>query len=99
MKQDQTPTALSLASRIGASVFGGFTFVWGLCALGTVLGVAAGLDYEDALGVLYVVALLVFATVFCWAFAARSHFVVWSVLGGGGVAMTVLAWLGQRALL
>ena len=99
VKYEQTPTRLQLASRVAASVFGGFGFVWGSVALGTVLGMAAGLDYEDALGLVYLVAFLVFVAAFCWAFVARSHVVVWSVLVGGGATMTLLAWLGQRALM
>jgi hypothetical protein len=99
VKHDRSPTKLQLASRISASLLGGFGFVWGLIALGTVLGTAAGLAYEDAKTLFYLFAFLVFAAVFCWAFAARSHVRVWCVLGGGGAAMTVLAWLGQRALL
>jgi hypothetical protein len=96
---DQTPPRLQLASRIAASLFGGFAFVWGFCALGTVLGVAAGLVYQDALALLYMVAFLVFAVAFCWAYAARSQLLVWAVLGGGGATMTLLAWFGRRALL
>lgn len=99
MKQDQLPTALQLTSRVFASLLGGFAFVWGVCALGTVLGVAAGLSFEDALTLQYLVAFLVFTATFCWAFAAPNHLIVWGVLGGGGATMTLLAWFGQRALM
>jgi hypothetical protein len=92
------PTPLQLVSRIAASLLGGFGFVWGFNALGTVLGVAAGLPYGDAQSLVYLFAFLVFVAAFCWAFAARSQLLVWGVLGGGGATMTLLAWLGLRAL-
>ena len=99
MHTEQPPTPLQVISRVGASLLGAFAFVWGLCALGTVAGIAVGLSYADSLTLLYLVAFFVFATAFCWAFIARSHLRVWCVLGGGGAAMTLLAWLGQRALM
>jgi hypothetical protein len=74
-------------------LLGGFTFVWGWNALGTVLGLAAGLPYDDAQTLVFLFAFLLFVAAFCWAFAARSLLLVWSVLGGGGATMTILAWL------
>jgi hypothetical protein len=91
-------TRLQLSSRVAASLLGGFGFVWGFNVLGTVLGVAAGLSYADAQSLVFLCAFLLFVSVFCWAFSARSQLLVWGVLGGGGATMTLLAWLGSRAL-
>lgn len=92
-------TTFELISRIGAGLLGSFGFSWGFITLGTVLGVAVGFAYEEALTLLYLFAFLVFATAFCWSFTARSHFWVWAVLAGGGAAMTALAWIGLGTLM
>ena len=99
VKNPSKPTKLQLTSRIAASVLGSYAFVWGFTALGTVLGVAAGLHYDVALTFVYLLAFLLFLVAFCWAFAARNLLLVWSVLGGGGATMTALAWLGLRSLM
>ncbi len=78
--------------RIAAAVLGGWVFVWGLTTFGIALGVAAGMDYDDARMLLYLVAFLVFLVVFCWTFAASSLKRVWLVLAGGGALMTAAAW-------
>src|SRR5688500_4407075 len=86
-----------IASRVAASLLGGWLFVWGFTVLGSVLATAAGMDYPEAVQLLYLLAFLLFLTVFCWAFAASSLARVWTVLGGGGALMTMLAWLMTRA--
>lgn len=91
-----TPTLL--ISRIAASLLGGYAFVWGFAALGLALGMHAGMDYEEAQTLVYLLAFLVFLTVFLWAFAARSLTRLWAVLAGGGAAMTGTAWLLARGL-
>ena len=92
------PAAPQLASRIAASLLGGYAFVWGWNALATVLGVWAGLPYHDAETLAYLIAFLLWVAAFCWAFAARNGALVWGVLAGGGATMTLLAWLASRAL-
>ena len=84
--------------RVGASLLGGYAFVWGFVALGTILGVTAGLTYAEAQTLTYLLAFLLFAATFCWAFSAKSVLRVWAVLAGGGVLMTALAWFGSKAL-
>jgi hypothetical protein len=96
---DTTPSAAQIASRIGAALLGGYGFVWGFVSLGIVLGVAAGLPYEEAQTLLFLLAFLLLLAAFCWAFVARSIARVWAVLAGGGAAMTGAAWLVQRNLL
>jgi hypothetical protein len=81
---------------VAASVLGGYVFVWGLVSAGTALLVKAGLSYGEAQTALYLLAFLVYLACFCWAIAATSLTRVWSVLAGGGLGMTVLAWLLAR---
>lgn len=87
-----------IASRIAASLLGGWTFTWGFVALGITLLVAAGMPYGEAQTLLYLLAFLVFLGLFLWAFAAPSVQRVWWVLAGGGLAMTAAAWALARGL-
>jgi hypothetical protein len=89
--------SLRIASRVAAGVFGGWLFTWGFVTLGISTAVAAGLPYNDARTLLFLLAFLVFLGVFLWAFAASSLARVWLLLAGGGAAMTGVAWwLAQR---
>jgi hypothetical protein len=94
------PPAMSLhvASRILASVFGGWLFTWGFVTLGIACAVGLGMSYGDARTLLYLLAFLVFLGMFLWAFAAASVARVWLLLGGGGAAMTGAAWLLSQRL-
>jgi len=92
-------TSLQVASRIAASVLGGYAFVWGFTTLAITLGVAAGMRYVEARTLAYLLAFLVFLACFCWSYAASSATRVWAVLAGGGMLMTCAAWLTMRALL
>jgi len=89
----------SIVSRIAASMLGGYLFVWGFVTLGNGLLLVAGMSFEDAHHLMYLLAFLVFLVVFCWSFVAASLARVWWVLGGGGAAMSVAAWFLSRALL
>lgn len=91
-------SASHVAGRIASSVLGGYVFVWGFTMLGISLGVWAGMPYDEARTLLYLIAFLVFLVVFCWAFAAASLARVWAVLAGGGAVMAGVAWLMVRAL-
>lgn len=92
-----TMRQLQIASRVAASVIGGWVFVWGFSTLGIAVLLAAGLTYVDARTLIYLLAFLVYLVAFCWAFATASATRAWLVLFGGGVAMTALAWLLLRA--
>ena len=91
-------TALSITSRVAASLLGGYAFVWGFTVLGIALLVLAGMSYHEAQTLAYLLAFLLFLGVLCWAFAAAKVWKVWAVLAGGGVAMTGAAWLLMPAL-
>jgi len=89
---------LHIASRIAASVFGGWLFTWGFVTLGIASAVALGMPYADARTLLYLLAFLVFLGMFLWAFAAASLVRVWLLLVGGGGLMTGAAWLLAQRL-
>jgi hypothetical protein len=93
------PSASHIAARIAASVFGGYAFCWGIVTLGIALLLIAGMPYGEAQTLLYLLAFLVFLVAFCWSFAAASLARVWTVLAGGGAAMTAVAWVLSRAAL
>jgi hypothetical protein len=82
-----------VGSRVAASLLGSYAFVWGFITLGTVLGVAAGMPYADAQTLLYLLAFLLFLVCFCWTYVEASTARAWSVLLGGGAAMTGAGWL------
>jgi hypothetical protein len=94
-----SPSPLVIASRIAAGVLGGYLFVWGFVTLGNGLLLAAGMSFEDAHHLMYLLAFPAYLVVFCWAFASASLARAWSVLAGGGAAMSVAAWYLARALL
>lgn len=88
-----------MASRIAASLLGGWGFTWGFVSLAIAGLVALGVPYGEAHTGTMLLAFLAFLGVFLWAFAAASVKRVWWVLGGGGAAMTLAAWLPSRSLL
>lgn len=90
---------LAIASRVAASLLGGYAFTWGFTALGVAGLVALGVDFHEAETGGLLLAFLVLLGVLLWAFAASRVARVWAVLAGGGALMTALAWALQRAIL
>jgi hypothetical protein len=88
-----TFTISHVVSRIAASLLGSYAFVWGFASFGCALGLAAGMTFDDARTLLFLLAFLVFLACFFWAFACARLLRVWAVLLGGGALMTVAAWL------
>lgn len=88
-----TATSARIASRIAASLLGGWLFTWSFTTLGIAALVALGMRYGEAQTLLSLLAFIVFLVVFLWSFAANSVARVWLVLAGGGGAMTLAAWL------
>jgi hypothetical protein len=92
------PSLTLIVSRVAASLLGSYAFVWGFVSLGTALGLAAGIAYDDALQLSSWFGYLLFVAAVCGAFAVSSLSRVWAVLGGGGALMTSAAWLLLRTL-
>ncbi|HEU4460766.1 MAG TPA: iron uptake protein [Methylibium sp.] len=99
MPSTATPNRLQIASRVGASLLGGWAFVWGFTTLAITGLVKFGQTYKEASTAAMLLAFVVFLVAFCWAFAAASVARVWAVLAGGAALMTGAAWLLQRSLL
>ncbi len=87
---------LQVVGRVAAGVVGGWFFAWGFVVLGITLLSAAGMGYGDAQMLAFLLAFLLYLTVFLWSFAAASLARVGLVLVGGGALMTALAWLMSR---
>jgi uncharacterized membrane protein HdeD (DUF308 family) len=81
-----------LTSRIAAAILGSYCLAYGFTALVTAVAITTSGDYDEGLLLAYLLAFLVYLAAFLWAFAARSLPIVWLVLGGGGAAMTGIAW-------
>lgn len=94
-----TASKLNIASRIAASLVGGYVFIWGLTAFGIVALAAMNVDFHEAETGMQMLAFLAFLAIFLWAFASARLVRLWVVLAGGGMLMTVAAWVLQRAAL
>lgn len=94
-----TAFKLNIASRIAASLIGGYAFTWGFTAFGITSLVAMSVDYHAAETGMQMLAFLAFLMVFLWAFSTASLIRLWVVLAGGGMLMTIAAWALQRAAL
>lgn len=94
----RTAGPLQIVSRMGAALGGGYVFTYGACALGIVLLVRAGMGFEQAEKLVYLLAFLLFLGLFCGAFAARRLLRLWLLLLGGGAATTAAAWWLARPM-
>ena len=94
-----TLTFPRVASRVLASLLGGWWFVWGFVSLGITGLVSLHMPYDEAYKLAMLLAFIVFLVAFCWAFAAANLLRVWAVLAGGGSLMTAAAWWLRNALL
>ena len=92
------PGRAHIASRVAASLLGGWAFVWGFVTLSIAGQVALGLPYAEAYTASMLLAFLVFLVAFCAAIGAASLARVWLVLAGGGALMTGAGWLLQSTL-
>lgn len=82
-----------VVARVGASLLGGWLFVWGFIAAGIATLLSLGMSFDDARNLTHLLAFLVYLTAACWAFIASRLSLVCAVLFGGGAAMTAIAWL------
>jgi membrane-bound ClpP family serine protease len=87
-----------VTSRVAAGLLGSYAFVWGFAMALTGVLMRAGMPYDEALTLVYLLAFIVYLVAFCWAFAARSLARVWVVLAGGGALMSVAGWALTRGL-
>ena len=92
------PSRAHIASRVAASLLGGWAFVWGFATFAIAGQVALGQPFNEARTATMLLAFIVFLVVFCWSFAAASLARVWAVLAGGALLMTAAAWLLQSSL-
>ncbi|WP_206613553.1 iron uptake protein [Parahaliea mediterranea] len=95
---DTGPMALAILSRTGASLLGGYAFLWGASSVGIAALVAAGMAFDAARTLCMMVALLAYLGIFLWVWAARNMLRVWLVLLGGGGLMSAAALLVQQQL-
>ncbi|MBS7455999.1 iron uptake protein [Coralloluteibacterium stylophorae] len=89
---------LRTATRIGAAVFGGYAFTWGLVAAGAALLFKAGMDFHDAEFLASANGLLAFLGVFLWTFATRRPGLVGLALVGTGALLAGAASLVQASI-
>jgi hypothetical protein len=87
-----------VVSRTAAGLLGGYAFVWGFIAFGMAGLFALGMPFHDTEHLCAILGLLIYATIFMWAFAARNLTKVWVVLLGGGALMAALGSLIQHQL-
>lgn len=85
-----------LLSRVAAGLLGGWVFVFGVVSLGIMLLRQAGMSYDDARTLMYLLGVLVLLAAFVSAFAVSSLVRIWVLLAGGGLAMSGAAWLMTR---
>lgn len=86
-----TSRPFRIAARVGAGVFGGYAFAWGVAAAGTSLLYAAGMGFHDAEFLATLVAVLASLMALLWAVAARRAWVPWTVLTGSGALLAGVA--------
>lgn len=87
-----------VVARVAASLLGGYVFVWGFIAFGMAGLFALGMPFHDTEHLCAILGVLIYATLFIWAFTVRSLAKAWLVLLGGGALMTTLGSLIQHQL-
>ncbi|WP_253341193.1 hypothetical protein [Sphingobium sp. OAS761] len=85
--------------RFAAAIAGGYVFTNGFVVSTTLTGFIFGLRYFEAQTLAWLLSVIVYLAAMLWAFAERRLARVWLVLGGGGLALCVGAWLLSRQLL
>lgn len=90
---------VSTVNRVAAALLGGYAFTWGFTAIGIAGLVALGVDFHEAETAAYLLAFVLFLSLFLWAFNSASVMRVWLILGGGGILMTGAAVALQSAIL
>ncbi len=91
--------AWPIASRIFASLVGGYLFTWGLIAIIIAGLIPLGVEFHDVEMGMLMLGLLVYLSLFLWGMATDKLIWLWLILFGGGVAMTVMASVVQQSFL
>lgn len=78
-------------NRFAAAILGGWLFTYGFVALATLLGFVAGIPFFESWSLAWMLSFVVFLVVLIWGFTPRRTWVVWTVLAGGGIVMSVAA--------
>lgn len=91
--------AWSIASRIFASLVGGYLFTWGLIAVAIATLMPLGVEFHDVEMAMLMLGLLLYLSLFLWGMASNRLVWLWLILFGGGVMMTVLASVIQQSFL
>lgn len=91
--------AWPFASRIFASLVGGYLFTWGLIAISIAGLIPLGVEFHDVEMGMLMLGLLVYLSLFLWGMATDKLTRLWLILFGGGVVMTVLASVIQQSFL
>jgi hypothetical protein len=90
--QANSSSIIEISSRVCASIFGAYLFVFGLTSLGIACGTLAGIDYHEMQLFFYLIAFLIYLAIFFSAYVVRSLKILWCVLAGGGISMSLIAW-------
>ncbi|MET0293151.1 MAG: iron uptake protein [Steroidobacteraceae bacterium] len=84
--------------RTATGLLGGWAFTWGFVTLGIVALVAAGVGYEDAQTGVYLLAFLLYLTLFCWSFGTRRPVRAFTTIALGAAVLSGAAWWWSSAL-
>jgi len=91
-----TTSYLPTISRFAGAIVGGYVFAFGLVAAGTLVGLNAGLSFDEAQSLAYLLGFIAYLVALLWAFTPKRTLWVWLALGGGGLAMSAAAWAITR---
>lgn len=83
-------------SRFAGAIVGGYVFAYGFVAASTLAGLNAGLSFNEAQSLAYLLGFIVYLVALLWAFTPKRTLWVWLALGGGGLAMSAAAWALSR---
>lgn len=83
--------SVAIANRFAAAILGGYFFAHGFVALAALATFGMGAPYFEAQSLAWMLGILVYLCVLLWGFVPRQTGLVWGVLAGSGLAMSVAA--------
>lgn len=87
------------ASRIFASLVGGYLFTWGLIAVTIAALIPLGVELHDVEMGMIMSGILIYLSLFLWGMSTPKLIKLWLILFGSGLVMTVLASVLQQQFL